>query len=129
VLSGCSHYSTSILVEYLACRALLSPFPTPESPHLPKKNRWIYPTSTKYVDGETIPEGRHQTGEQVCSAQHFNPSYGFADAPWGFLPGTKAASLLDFERLHIECVSKRHNLPVVFVDLHGGEAKATRSSR
>jgi hypothetical protein len=57
-------------------------------------------TTRKYIDGETTREGKHLTGEQVCRAQHFDPTYGF-DQAWGFDKGTKALSILDFERLHI----------------------------
>jgi hypothetical protein len=36
---------------------------------------------------------------------------------WGFAPGTMATSILDYERLHLQAVSRRRGIPTVFISL------------
>jgi hypothetical protein len=38
---------------------------------------------------------------------------------WGFAPGTMATSILDYERLHLQAVSRRRGIPTVFVTFDG----------
>jgi hypothetical protein len=70
----------------------------------------------KYVDGERDEkEGIFKTGEQLCQEHNFDPSYGFDDEGWDFPQGTKGLNILDFERRHLEAVSKKYKLPTVFI--------------
>ena len=64
----------------------------------------------------TQVDGSHKSAARVCMEQNFNPAFGF-EADWGFSTGTVASSILDFGRLHIDSVSMKKQLDVVFMDL------------
>jgi hypothetical protein len=81
--------------------------------------------SKLYVNGRIGPSGKLLSGAEWCMIQSFDPSYGFSDKGWGFASesrtasvtstSTLSASILDWERRHIESVSNTKELQVVFI--------------
>jgi hypothetical protein len=72
--------------------------------------------SSKYTAGaQDTRNGVFNSGEDWCRLHSFDRSFGFDDEGWDFTSGTKATTPLDFERLHLEAVSKKHNLKTVFI--------------
>jgi hypothetical protein len=70
----------------------------------------------KYIDGEQDKRtGAFKSGDEWCQEQGFNRGFGFSDVDWGFAAETKAVNILDYERLHLEAVSKKNTLGTVFV--------------
>jgi hypothetical protein len=76
--------------------------------------------------GDDEREGEWKSAEEWCHAQDFDPSFGFNDEGWGFAAGTRAVSILDFERLHLQAVSRKNRLPTAFITL--GYDRRTHSS-
>jgi hypothetical protein len=80
--------------------------------------------SAKYITGgRDDSDGSFKSAKEWCKEQSFDRSFGFGDEGWGFDPGTKAANKLDFERLHLQSVSRKKGLPTVFICLRGSKAK------
>jgi hypothetical protein len=82
----------------------------------------------KFVDGAEDEHGAWKSGEEWCEARNFDPQFGFGDEGWEeyFEKGAEAVNIVDFERLHLEAVSKKNNLPTVFVNI--GYDRKTGSS-
>jgi hypothetical protein len=81
--------------------------------------------SRKYTEGEQDErKGVFKSGEEWCAVQDFDLGFALDAEGWGFEKGKKATSVLDYERMHLEAVSKKHGLPTAFIALECGEISA-----